>query len=353
MVNKKIRKQLRSNARKTNLEFSNNNKLTKPIQHMKPNILHPAFGIMVIIFFYACAGSNTGNAVKEESLKIKIREEKNIVTADRLKPQRIFTMDERMMAANIGSRGLLGSTAGGLVSLATDAVKKMIAKEKKKYVASYDFGLTDLYFYDQLSLESPFDPVGLQFGGFKITRTFKNNEGKTDTAMSASFVLDTVNNAEMINNSVFRLRLKDIQLHFAKAKIENPSDKLNMDFEITFFTSYVNNEGTLFDNVVLGKFYFFLRNAPLGPRTAITDAYYNNLKDSLLSGKSFIIPRSFGYHRDPDGAIKGGYSQGAYSITVKVTESSKEHFVSKIISDNADMIIEATGNKIKGKVSQF
>ena len=40
----------------------------------------------------------------------------------------------------------------------------MIAKEKKKYSADWRQGLTDLYFYDQLSSQGAFDPIGMQTG---------------------------------------------------------------------------------------------------------------------------------------------------------------------------------------------
>lgn len=310
--------------------------------------------LVLSILLYGCAASNLGSAIKEENLKMKINEQRDIINPENLRAQRILSLDERTMSNGIASRGLFSSAAVGLVSLATDAVKKMIANEKKKYTAEYKFGLTDLYFYDQLSKDGPFDPVGLQFSGFKLIRTFINKDGNTDTAMFANFSLDTVNSAEMINNSIFRLRLKEFQMNYAKAKIEMGSEKkLNMDFEITFITSYVNNQGVLFDGTVLGKFYLFLRDIPLEKKISGYESYYEKIQDSLLIGKSFIIPRSFGYHREPDGSIKPGYSQGAYSIQVNVKESSKDHFVTKLITDNADLIIEASGEKLKSKLSKF
>lgn len=321
---------------------------------MKTYLQLPVALIILIIALFACKASNIGSAANEEDLKMKIKEQKDIINPQSLKEQRILSMEERSMGSSIASRGLFSSAAGGLVSMATDAVKKMIANEKEKYNADYEFGLNDLYFYDQLSNDNPFDPVGLQFGGFKLTRTFKNNYGRIDTALIVNFALDTINSAEMINNSTFRLRLKDLTLNYAKAKIDDNSDqKLNMDFEITFLTSYVNNAGVLFDGVVLGKFYYLLRNAPLNKSAKGYKAYYDNLKGELLTGKSFIVPRSFGYHKDSEGNIKPGYSQGAYSIQVKVKESSKDHFVSKIISDNANLIIETTGSKVKDKLSSL
>lgn len=295
---------------------------------------------------YACAGSNVGSATKNEKLVMKIKEQKSVINLESLAFQDIRTLNDRALAERGQSRGLLVPMAGSLVSMASNAVKKVIANKQRKYVAAYEFGLTDLYFYDQLSIGGPFDPVGMQFNGFKLIRTFTNKTGTNDTAMIADFVLDTLNSAEIFNNSVFKLRLNDLKLHYAKAKVDNEK-KMNLDFEISFFTSYVNSEGVIFDNVLIGKFYLLLRDAPLDNQQIGYTTYYDNMKDSLLTGRSFIIPRSFGYHRDLYGEMKPSYSQGAYSIEVKVKESSKNNFVSKLLFENANMIIDATSTQIK------
>jgi hypothetical protein len=179
-------------------------------------------------------------------------------------------------------------------------------------------------------------------------RTFTNKDGANDTAMIADFVLDTLNSAEILNNSVFRLRLKELKMHYAKARVANSDQKkMNLDIEINFLTSYVNSEGVIFDNILIGKFYLLLREAPLDQKQPGHAVYYDAMKDSLLTGRSFIIPRSFGYHRDSYGEMKPSYSQGAYSIQVKVIESSKNNFVSKLLFENANLIIDATSNQIK------
>jgi hypothetical protein len=285
---------------------------------------------------------------------MKIKEQRNIIDPARLPAQLPLSMGERALAERGERRGLLSPIAGSMVSLATNAIKKVIANDRKKYTAAYSVGLTDLYFYDQLSNEGPFDPVGMQFSGFRLVRTFVNKSDNVDTALKAEFILDTSNISETINNSVFRLRLKSFDLRYAKAKVGSSQEKkLNMDFEITFMTSYVNDQGNLYDSVVLGKFYLFLRDAPLDKKEQGYAAYYEKMQDSLLSGKSFIIPRSFGYHREPDGQMKPGYSQGAYSIKVSVKESSKNNFVTQLVFENANLMIDATGNQIKTKLKNL
>ncbi len=302
----------------------------------------------------ACTSSNVGSATKNEELVMKIKEQRSVINLESVAFQKVPTLNERALNERGGSRGLLTPVAGNLVSMASNAVKKVIANNQKKYVAAYQFGLTDLYFYDQLSTEGPFDPVGMQFNGFKLIRTFTNKEGKNDTAMIADFVLDTANTAGIFNNSVFRLRLNELKLHYAKAKVEDKDKNgLNLDFEINFFTSYVNSEGVIFDNVAIGKFYLLLRDAPLDQTKPGHTAYYAGMKDSLLTGKSFIIPRSFGYHLDAYGEMTRSYSQGAYSIEVKVKESSKNNFVSKMLFENANVIVDATRDGIKTKLKKL
>lgn len=303
---------------------------------------------------YGCAASDVGSAIKDENVNMKIKEQRNIIDPAKLPAQLPLTMGERALAEKGETRGLLSPVAGSMVSLATNAVKKIIANDRKKYTADYKVALTDLYFYDQLSNQGPFDPVGMQFSGFRLIRTFVNKAGNTDTALKAEFILDTLHISETLNNSVFRLRLKSFDLRYAKAKVgSNKEKKLNMDFEITFMTSYVNDLGNLFDSVVLGKFYFFVRDAPLDKKDNNYAAYYKKMEDSLLTGKAFIVPRSFGYHREPDGQMKPGYSQGAYSIQVGIKESSKNNFVTQLVFENANLMIDAGSNQLKTKLKKL
>ncbi len=308
------------------------------------------FNPVVVLFVAAlllasCAGSRQGSANESEEVKMDIREKPDVINYASLQMQDVPDMASR----GVGSRGPLTGIVGGAVSLASNAVKQMIAKDKKKYNAEYSYGLTDLYFYDQLSVEGPFDPLGLQFSGFKLVRTFEN-EGRMDTALTAEFELDAANPYEILNNAMFRLKLKSLQLNYAKAKVPGNNNYLNMDFEINFNSSYVNSQGALFKNIDLGKFYFFLRKAPLDKSQPGYDAYYQNLVGKKLDGQSFIVPRSFGYHVVGANNAQPSYSQGAYNITVNVKESSKNTFVNQMIIDNSGKLVDALGDQLKKKL---
>lgn len=301
--------------------------------------------VIVPALLISCAGSRQGSASQREEVQMNIMEKPDVINYASLQMQDVPDMASR----GSGSRGPLTGIVGGAVSLATNAVKQMIAKDKKKYNATYSYGLTDLYFYDQLSLEGPFDPLGLQFSGFKLVRTF-DNHGRMDTALTAEFELDAANPYEILNNAMFRLKLKSLQLNYAKAKVPGNNNFLNMDMEITISSSYVNSQGALFKNMELGKFYFFMRKAPLDKTSPGYDDYYKGMVGKKLEGQSFIVPRSFGYHVVGKNNTQPSYSQGAYNITVDVKESSKNTFVNQLIIDNSGQLVDALGDQLKKKI---
>jgi hypothetical protein len=312
----------------------------------KNQLMCRIFLALTIIAFTACTAPRYSSVGKQDQSKMLLKEKRDAIDFAALKAQSINSFQERSQ-----TRAFFAPMAGSLISLGTDAVKKMIANDKKKYTAEYKMGLTDLVFYDQLSTESAFDPVGMQFNGFTLVRTFKNAENGIDTALVAEFELDRTNPYEILNNSIFRLKLKSFNLYYAKAKIaKNGPKTLNMDFEIDFKTSYVNEQGVLFDNVNLGKFIFTIRNAPLDKNAAGYDDYYKNLKGKIIDGRSFIVPRSFGYYINEEGVPAKSYSQGAYAIQVNVKESSKNGFVNTLLIDNSTQILDAAGKELKNKV---
>ena len=299
----------------------------------------------------SCKTTDYGYAVKGEKVNMKVQERPDAINYQALKNSDIPTLADRADRSRGGSRGL--PFVGGAVSLATNAIKKMIANDRKKYTAAYSIALTDLYFYDQLSSESSFDPVGMQFSGFTLLRTFINREGSLDTAFTARFALDTTRPDEIINNSIFRLRLVSLDLDHTKAKMTKAQkNTINMDIEITVTTSYVNEMGQLFDKVELGKFVLLLRDAPMDRNSPDYAPYYAGLKGKLIDGKSFIVPRSFGYHMNAQGVAERSFSQGAYSITARISESSKDRFVTTILVDNSSKIVDMLGGKAKSALEK-
>jgi hypothetical protein len=306
--------------------------------------------LFLLMFLNSCKVVRLLRTEPVDRTEVVVQENANKIDFASLKQQNIYSFQERASIA--GSRGIMSTMAGGLISLATAGVKSIIKKSQSRRTAEYVAGLNDLVFYDQLSTESPFDPVGMKFNGFTMVRMVPSSDGKPeDTALVAEFELDNENLYEILNNSTFRLRLRNIDIKLPKAKLrQRGPQKLNMDFEITFRSSYVNEQGVLFDNVPIGKFYFYLRDAPIEKTDTSYAAYYNNLIGKPIEGRSFIVPRSFGYHIKKDGSLGKSYSQGVYSIDIKVNEATRNTFITTLLMDNSDKVVEAAGSGLKGLI---
>ena len=346
---------------------SNKAFLFQKIRNMKKSSLYRViagfhFTLLAVglaILFSGCTANKYSSKIEGESVTIKIKEDANLIKYATLQPQ-----NTPELASASKSRGMM-DIVGQVASAAVNGVISLVDKEKKKYSASYQNSIGQCYFYDQVSESSAFDPTGMQFTGFTFLRRAKDNTGKTDTAVYARFRVDENNAYEIINNSSFKLRLDELKVNYAKAKImakrlyqplswfKTPKyPTLNMDFEITITSSFVNREGGIFNDVPVGKFYLTLRKIPLDKMDPAYDKFYATVKKDTVRGRSFLVPRSFGYYYDSKRQIKPCYGQGMYNIVVKVNESSLPNFVQTMLFDNSTEIIKqagATFNKSSGK----
>jgi hypothetical protein len=299
--------------------------------------------------FSGCAGSKFGSAKAGEKVEMKCHNNKNLIhyTA-------IASQGQPADLTNPQARGLLTSFTGGLVSLGISSVKSMIDNHKKKYTDTWMQGLNNNYFYFQPSSNGAFDPAGMQFEGFVVTRMFKRKKTDKDSlvALTAEFVVDTTNAKEIINDGVFRLKLKHLRVYYSKAKVPEGKNELNLDFTITFTTSYITQDGLLNKDVTLGKFVYSLRNAPIDsasdPEKYVK--YYTEKENKAVSGESFIVPRSYGYYKE-NNTLTPYWNQGSYSILLNVTESSKEHFVDQLAVTAGDMVLTAAPGVLTPKTS--
>lgn len=229
------------------------------------------------------------------------------------------------------------SIEGLLVSKVVQGVMKLIDDRKKKYNSVYEYLKYDGSFYNQISVNGPFDPSNISFKGFTICRTFENTNGNIDTAFIAKFVIDTSNSngmnhvLEIFNNGIFHLKLESILVKNARVKMPDKDLKLNMDFEIKFVASFINGNAQMNTDQVLGNFVYSLRNAPIDPKSEGYENFYASLKNVDCAGQSFLVPRSRGWYKNSQNELKQCWGLGNYSIQVKVTESSKSNFVDKMI----------------------
>lgn len=307
--------------------------------------------LAILIAGTGCIGSRFSNKRKGESLSLKVAEDGNYLALHDLRYQDIPGLASRGNARR-------GIALGQVFSLAIQGVNKLIELDRSKFTASYDQSLGELYFYDQISDKGHFDPTGIQFKNFEVQRKIKLKKRDT-TAFSAVFEIDTGNKYEIINASVFRLKIRNLSLRYSKAKASDTrwyapwswgnakiDDKMNMDIQVRFITSYVTADGKMMDNVQVGKFNLNLRDMPMDPNDPAYAKYYQDLVGKQLGGYSFIIPRSFGYALDERGELKEVYSQGNYKIELSITETGKEKFIKKVLAENSTDIMKSGSNEL-------
>lgn len=314
--------------------------------------------ILLVPVFAGCVASRYSHKKKGEKVQIAVGEDPAWLTLNKLRYQPI---PDFMVSPESGNRGI---AVGQLTSLAIMGVNKLIEMDKSQFTAGYQQSASELFFYNQISDKGHFDPSGIQFKQIELKRTVRINEQDT-TAFHAIFELDNSRGYEVLNSSIFRLRIKELKLNYAKAKASDTrwyvpwswggrklDDKMNMDIEIRFYTSYVTREGILHDNVQIGKFNLNLRDMPLNPEDTATASWYNALKGKPLGGYSFIVPRSFGYAIDENRELKEIYSQGNYRVEVEVKETGKEKYIKKVLAENADEIFKEGSNQLKKMIQK-
>jgi hypothetical protein len=308
-----------------------------------------------VIFLTGCVATKSSYKTKGEEVALNITEDVSLIAYATMRPQEIPDLASR-------SRGV-ADMAGKAISAAVQGIIFLVDKEKKKYTADYQSTVGQCYFYDQISPNSPFDPTGMQFTGFTLIRMIQDKKGNSDTALYARFSVDMNNAYEIINNSTFSLKLDELKVDYSKAKImalkwyepwswfmASKYPKLNMDFEIVIASSYVTQDGAIFDNVPIGKFYLILRDIPMSSDDPEYKGFYESIVDKPLLGRSFLVPRSFGYYYPALNQIKPCYGQGIYNIVTNVTESSRSNFVSELLFENSTVMINQMGNTIQNKL---
>lgn len=312
-----------------------------------------SIAMAAIFILQACVGSRYSNLRKGEKVSLRIHEDANYLALNKLRYQPVPEFEAR----GTENRGV---GVGQVISLAILGVNKLIELDKSAFTATYGQSLNELFFYDQISKKGHLDPTGMQFKGFDIVRTIKIDKQDT-TAFFASIELDNSNPYEVLNSSVFRLRIKDFKLRYSRAKASdtrwyapwswgnaNQDDKMNMDIDIKFITSYATSDGAMHHNVEIGHFTLNLRDMPLNPKDKNYETYYKNLINQRLGGYSFLVPRSYGHALSETGELEEAYSQGNYRIEINVKETGKEKYIKKILAENSTSIIkEGSGQIIK------
>ncbi|MCF8233292.1 MAG: hypothetical protein K9G67_03930 [Bacteroidales bacterium] len=307
--------------------------------------------LVTLLILSSCASYKYSNKRKGEQIRMTIKEEQHMFDLRRLEAQEI---------PGPKSRGIM---IGDMISLAAEGVKLLIEADKKKYTGEYTWGLSELYFYDRISDVSPFDVSGMQFGGFSLLRTAEVEKEVQDTAFFISFKIVKENPYEIFNNAAFRLEVEDFVMKYAKAKIPvfkwympwtifyKKKTTINLDMKITFTATWSGLNSDVNRDREIGSFYLNLREVPLGDAEKFK-AYKEELTGTQLYGGSFIVPRSYGVHLDEQKNFQAVYGRGLYDILVEVTESGKDHFVTKVVQDNSERIVDEVKSGLINQLGQ-
>lgn len=292
-------------------------------------------GIVIVLnsaFFLACSST------QKQAKKINTRPE--FVTMN-ISEDPLFY--EELSRSNPGpaTRGIPLPFTGTAVSLAKNAVLNLIENEEQRLTNTFKQAQTDLYFYNKISLEHPLDPTGMQFDGVKVAKV-QGNGANTDTTFYASFTVDTSNPIEILNNSIFRLKLDELTLYDTELPntkrwflpwtwFDNEPNTINLDITIKIYGSWIDDDMAMKKNERMGEFYLVLRNMPFHGSKGYTD-YVKNAVDTQLTGYSYMIPRSMTFQRVND-RIEKIYGHGLYSLEVEVVESRKPGSVSRTTTE--------------------
>ncbi len=282
---------------------------------------------IMLILVNLCYSQFKGKSSATEKFEMIVDTSSNIISLDKIKSQKAYTMEERE------GRGIIASF---LISKSIQGIQSLIDNHRRRFSTAYSFAIKDESFYDQVSTLGPFDPTGIRFKGFKIVRLINGPSSAPDTAFVACFSIDTSAErvSEIMNDGIFRLKLDKFVLKSARVRVPKHQRTLNMDFEISFIASFISNNGEINTDDLVGKFIYTIRNAPLDPNDPSYKEYYDSLplKNPYCTGQSFLIPRSAGYFKnDETKKVEPCWGQGIYSIRVAVKESSKNNFIDKVI----------------------
>lgn len=309
---------------------------------------------VIVMVFTSCASYKFSNKHKNEELSVKV-DTALIVDNSQLLAQNVTRSPVAVGGLDI---------TGRIINYAAIGIKKLIELSKKNLTVQYSSGINNLDFYDKPSSEGMFDPRGMKFKGLVFNRNVDISKKDTGaTALYLDFTVDTTDKYSIMNNSIFRLKLDSIQLNYAKARIPGckwympwtvfwagkKNKKLNMDVEIVFTSSWIDDNNNIHRDVEIGRFLLPLRNMPLDKNSEEYKKYFNSLNkkdNNYLSGYCFLVPRSYGYYYDIHEGMKHCYGQGIFNVSITIKEAGKEKFITKM-ADKSGPVIEEILDIIK------
>lgn len=320
-------------------------------------MLYSTFTINKIIFTFLVVASlsscvATKNSNKQEAARLSIKIERNPEAF-----KEAFKNSEgqdRILTTAPPFRGVLNE----VVPLVFEGVKQLIKKDQEKYNSEIYQNIETNYFYNKLSNIDPVDPRGMQVNNIIITRTFwdkKIDESVTAYTINLEVDKDTIN--KIINNSMFTLKINEIDFPYFQAKVpdtkwylpwtyifKKKTNQVNIDLELTLKGTWKDQSGNIHINEQVGKFVLLLRDVPVDDEKR--KAYFENMKNQPIEGYSFLIPRSSGYYITDNKEVLPAFGFGNFNIEVIISESSNHKFVTQKLQENSDAIFTEIKNQL-------
>lgn len=305
---------------------------------------YTAITLSILVLFGSCTSYKYSNKTGKEEVVMASLDFKEPVTLQKVVAQN----NPAEVSRGFVSSDMLIQGA----NLAIQGVKYLIDESKKKYVAEYTGGIHNENFYATNSKSGMLDPEGIQFKGFVFERKFADKKKETLDAVKIAVSLDESKMEDLYFNARFYLKLDSAVIDYAKVKLNDrkwyipwtwfikKQTTFNLDMEINILANWLDETGSIHSDVPFGKFILPLRNIPVDPNSDARKVYFEKLKNTPIAGSSYIIPRSVTYCTDKKGKSEPCFGRGNFNITVKVKESSKEGFVTKIIHENSDELLK-------------
>ncbi len=298
--------------------------------------------IILLTLLASCAPTKLSNKTSGEQLLIETKSFENPLTYMEVASKFEGNETRSIISAELLLKG---------IDFAFDGIKSAIKKGAERYYQEYAVSLFNNTFYSQNSSLGTLDPENIKFKGFKITRSVQLEDGR-DVAFTASFSMDESKFIDIYTQSKFYLKCDSISINYSKVKMNakkwytpwtwfiKKQDKINLDLEMDILANWIDESGVIHKQESFGKFFFPVRNFTVGN----SDTTYAN---TAVGGYCYLPPRSAAYCMSSRGQWDKCFGQGDFDIIAKITESSKNNKLNKVIFDNISILEEVDAQPIK------
>jgi hypothetical protein len=298
--------------------------------------------VIPILFLLGCVPSKLSNKTSKEQLQITTQSFDKPLTYLQATAALNTDTTRSLMSAELLFKG---------IDFAFDGIKTAIKKSAEKYYQQYVVSLYNNTFYAQNSRNGMLDPENIKFNGFSILRSIELKDGR-EVALQAYFTMDETKYIDIYTQSKFYLKCDSLVVNYAKVKLNDKKwylpwtlfikkqETINLDLEIDILANWMDENGGIHKQEPFGKFYLPVRNYTVGE--ADTAAF-----DVPVSGYSYLPPRSATYCLSSRGQWEKCFGQGDFDIVAKLTESSKNNKLNKIIYDNISVLEGVDAQPIK------